>query len=613
MKKLLSLTAFFISLLLIFPSVLAAETVGKASPGQQWHCLQNVYCANANAGCKPGVAGHRVKLTTKSTDLPARNAPTGVFVCVGTNEGNMCTSGDGAFDQQMLGYNGLAKLQQSVKYEFQGLFRSSNGARVSPKDIVSNSQGRLSVATGQAMNFEFPPVAYAAAKTPRYELVEPLEMQDFTPVSLPRKWLALNLVQPVQVEMGQGGEQQGTFTFEGALAGCKAISWDPYGIVFDSQSLEPVTGVKVTLTKKRDNGTFTIARGEDTPSILNPATTIEDGAFEFFVPDGTYRLDIAALGFTFPSTAKLNPNYAKIYSELYRGEDIIEKGGIQHRDVPIDSKTAPYHSNVKLIAYFPLLDKGTNTMIIQGRVTHPLTKINVYGKKPAIDKPNTFVRTKLLTTLATDKKGQFDIRYNMNELGPTEVVGDIEFIKPDYTTMKDEQVSANTTLKVEPILNYLEGYAYDQAGKPMPNATVGVYLNLSNKPAYETKADANGFYRISSEYLPSMSYGVRYAGTGGANSLTTSQFIAQNTKYLETQGSNLFVFKDKKGETFTQGEREKFAADETKLDQTTQQGENKPMAQSKKATSDILPIVIILVLLGLGAVAATVYFMKKKS
>ncbi len=602
---------FFISLLLIFPSVFAAETIQKASPGQQWHCLQNTYCADANAGCKPGVGGHRVKLTTKSTDLPARNQPTGVFVCVGTQEGNVCTSGDGTFDQQMLGYNGLAKLQQSVKYEFQGLFRSSNGAKVLPKDIVSNNQGKLSIITGQAMNFEFPPVAYAAAKAPRYELVEPLEMQDYTPASLPRKWLALNLVQPVQVVMGQGGEQQGTFTFEGALAGCKAISWDPYGIVFDSQSLEPVAGIKITLTKKRANGVFTIARGEDTPSILNPVTTIEDGAFEFFVPDGTYRLNVIASGFTFPSTVKLNPNYAKIYSELYRGEDIIEKGGIQHRDVPIDSKTTPYHSNVKLIAYFPLLDKGTNTMIIQGRVTHPLTKINIYGKKPAIDKPNTFVRTKLLTTLAADKKGQFDIRYNMNKLGPTEVVGDIEFIKPDYTIMKDDQTSRNTTLKTEPILNYLEGYAYNQAGKPIPDATVGVYLNLSNKPAYETKADANGFYRISSEYLPSMSYGVRYTGAGGTNSLTTSQFIAQNTKYLETQGSNLFVFRDKKGKTFTQGEREKFATEETPSNLTAPQEESKPIVQSKKAASDVLPIVIILVLLGLAGVAVVVYFMKK--
>ncbi|MBI3366133.1 carboxypeptidase regulatory-like domain-containing protein [Candidatus Roizmanbacteria bacterium] len=302
-----------------------------------------------------------------------------------------------------------------------------------------------------------------------------------------------------------------------------------------------------------------------------------------------------------------------MYSDIYRGEDIIQKGAIQHRDIPIDSKTTPYHSAVKLIAYFPLLDKGTNEMIIQGRVSHPLTKINVYGKKPSIDKKDTFVRTTLLTMFTADKTGQFDIRYSMNKLGPTEVIGDIEFIKPDYTTMKDEQASANTTLKVEPILNYLEGYAYDKAGKPIPNATVGVYLNLSNKPAYETKADANGFFRISSEYLPSMSYGVRYTGAGGTNSLTTSQFISQNTKYLETQGSNLFVFKDKKGKTFTQGEREKFAADETELNKTTPQGENQAMVQSKKATSDVLPIVIILVFLGLGAIVAIVYFMKKKS
>ncbi|MBI3366132.1 hypothetical protein HY041_00695 [Candidatus Roizmanbacteria bacterium] len=241
----------------------------------QWHCLQNTYCASADAKCQAGVGGHRVKLTTKASDLPARNKPTGVFVCIGTKEGNVCTSGDGAFDQQMVGYDGLAILGQSVKYQFQGLFRSLDGSSVEPASIVSNNQGKLSNKVGNT-----------------FQIIEPLEMQDYTPTSLPRKWLALNLVEPKKIEIaGLGGEQQGTFTFEGALGRCKAISWDPYGIVFDSQSLEPVTGVKVTLMKKRENGKFTIAVDEDIPSILNPITTVEDGAFEFFVPDGTYRVD----------------------------------------------------------------------------------------------------------------------------------------------------------------------------------------------------------------------------------------------------------------------------------------------------------------------------------
>jgi len=608
MKKILTL---FIQLFIFFSfgSLVfgAPPTTIKSKPAMQWHCLQSVVCSEKGANCATGqdvVLGHRAKLTTKSTDLPARNAQTGVFVCLGTKEGNICTSGDGKFDVDMLGYDGAAKLSQVVKYEFQGLFRSKT-VPIAPNSIYANNARKLSLKTGSN----------------KYELIEPLEMQDFTPAGLPRKWLALNLISPEVLSVGgQGGEQQGTFTFEGALGRCTSISWDPYGIVFDSQSLEPVAGIKVTLIKQRENGKFTIALGNDIPSILNPITTLEDGAFEFFVPNGTYQLDLNTSGFTFPSKAKLSSNYSKIYSEIYHGEDIIEKGSTEHRDVPIDSKTTPYHSDVKLMAYFPLLDKGTNEMIIQGRVTHPLTKINVYGQKPSGNKQGTYVRTKLLTSITADKTGQFDIRYNMNKLEVTEIIGDIEFIKPNYSTMKYEQgltTIKNLTLKVEPIPNYLEGYAYDQTGKPIPNATVGIYLNLSNKPAYETTVDANGFYRISSEYLPSMVYGIRYSGaTGGTNSVTTSQFIAQNAKYLETQKSNLFVFKDKKGQTFSLEQRKKFTNKNGSLSPSMQNSKNPDSNQitqgSQQISSNVLPLVIILVLVGLGGVAAIVYFMKKK-
>jgi hypothetical protein len=604
MRKNLILLLISISLLFSASVVVSAQTTIKDKPAQQWHCLQNTYCGNNSANCTTkgeagigAVMGHRVKLTTRATDLPARNQPTGVFVCIGTKEGNICTSGDGAFDKQMLGYNGLAKLGQVAQYEFQGLFRSSDGSRVKPSSIVSNSKGKLSNLVGK-----------------KAEIIEPLEMQDYTPVSLPRKWLALNLIKPKNINIaGLGGEQQGTFTFEGALGKCKAISWDPYGIVFDSQSLEPVPGVKVTLNKKRADGRFTLAVDDDIPSILNPITTVEDGQFEMYVPDGTYRLDIEKAGFTFPSTAKLNPNYTKIYSDIYRGEDIIEKGKTEHRDVPIDSKTTPFRGPVKIIAYAPLLDKGTNTMIIQGKVSHPLTKVNIYGKKPSGDKQGEFVRTKLLMSLTADKAGEFDIRYEMNKLGPSEIIGDVEFVKPDYLGKQVDTptIIKNDTLVVEPILNHLEGYAYDQNGKPIPNAKVAIYLDLSSESAHETIADENGFYRVSSEYIPPMAYNIKYTGPNGTSTVTTSKFIVQNAKYLETQGENLFEFKDIKGKTFTQGEREKFLAEDGQVNQTSPSEEEKTMVPSKKASPDVLPIIIILVFLGLGAVAAAVYFMKK--
>jgi len=612
MKKLFGgLTALFSFLgfgLFVFG---APPTTVQTKPAMQWHCLQNVYCAKQGANCTTKgaagigpVMGHRVKLTTRSTDLPARNAPTGVFVCIGTKQGNICTSGDGSFDKKMLGYNGLATLGQVSQYEFQGLFRSSDGSRVAPSSIVSNAGGKLSNQIGN-----------------KVQVIEPIEMQDYTPVSLPRKWLALNLIKTIPLAVGKGGEQQGTFTFEGALGKCAAITWDPYGIVFDSQSLEPVAGIQVTLMKKRDNGQYTIAAGDDAPSILNPITTVEDGQYEIYVPDGIYRLDLKSSNFIFPNKAKLNPNYSKVYSDIYRGEDIIEKGETIHRDVPIDSKTTPHRAPVKIIAYAPLFDKGTNTMIIQGKVSHPLTKVNVYGKKPLEDKQDTYVRTRLLTSFTADKVGEFDFRYQMNKLQQNELIGDIEFVKPDYLGKQSETavVIKNDTLTVEPILNHIEGYAYDQNGKPIPNAKVGVYLELSSEPAYETIADTNGFYRISSEYLPPMIYKIKYSGPNGTTSVSTSKFIAQNAKYLKTQGENLFVFKNNKGRTLTVAERVKFTGENEPTPpssistSSTNQSGNKAVTQgSTQLASSLLPVVIILVLIGLGGVAAIVYFMKKK-
>ncbi len=622
MKKFVIVLFLLFSSVLLAYSVSAAATAKKARPAQRWHCLQTSYCSKGGCATGPGVVpGHRAKLTTKAGDLPTRNAQTTPFVCITTQEGSICTSGDDDWDLATIGYRGLSKLKQLTGYQFQGLFSKGGTVSVSPRDIYANSQGKLSIITKkQAGGFQLISEVFAAASPAnKYQIVEPLEMQDYTPVSLYRKWVALNLVEPVEIEKGQGGQQQGTFTFEGALARCASIAWDPYGIVFDSQSLEPVTGVKVSLLKKRNNGKFTLADGEDTVSILNPITTAEDGQFELYVPDGIYKLDVSVPNFTFPNVAALNPNYAQIYSDIYHGEEIIEKGETQHRDIPIDSKGKPYHSAIKLLGYSPMLDKQTNSIVMEGRVSHPLTKINIYGKKPS---GKDFVRTKLLTTVISDKRGQFKIDYNLNKLAITEIIGDIEFIKPDYTNLRDELFIAatkkNSILSIEPILNYLEGYAYDQNGETLTDATVGIYLNFSDKSAYETATDKNGFYRISSEYLPEMAYGIRYTSSDGRIiQVKTSEFISQNAKYLETQQANLFTFKNNKGEIFTETEREKLsnALPDNIQGDNQAAGNNETQKQMIKSNTQsmLLLIIFVLAVLGVGGLGVIVYFIKKRS
>lgn len=581
------------------PTVTPKQTVAK--PALNWHCLKNAVCSAANCATGPGVvSGHRAQLKTKPGDLPTKLNATYIFVCISTSQGNVCTSQNGDLDKRTLGYNGVQKLKQLANYEPQGVFRPKQTIPLTLKEIEqirANESGKLVL---------------------NNESMEGMEMQDYTPVSLGRKWLALNLAVAKEIPVGKGGEQQGTFTFEGALSSCVPISWDPYGIIFDSQSLEPVAGVKVSLNKMRSSGQFTLAVGDDIPSILNPITTVEDGAFEFYVPDGTYKLDVSKTGLIFPNTKPLATNYKKIYSDIYRGENIVQKGAIQHRDIPVDAVSTPYSAPIKIIAYTTMLEKASNTFIIQGRVSHPLAIIKIYGKKPDAANKNIYVKTRLLLSRKADKIGQFDIKINMTKLGATEVVGDINFIKPDYKNLSAITVDENkkTVLSVEPILNYVEGYAYDDFGKPLINATVGIYLNQADSPINEVTTDENGFYKISSEYLPPMSYGLQYSLSNGLKvTVPLTKFISQNSQYIVDQQEKIYSYKDKNGNlmkpTSLVEQLSKTGGDNSGIVSNGQQAKKVQELAANSSNNLLMIISLVLISLGIVGIVLAIYMMKK--
>lgn len=565
MKKLIVLFLTIFGLFVINSSVYAATTPPQlnqdpnAKPALEWHCLKYEHCwANAEGGGKNCSAqnGHRARITTKTTDAPRKGEKSTIFVCIATEMGNVCTSGSTEGDA-VLGYDGQAKLAQSTAtggYKFEGLFWSDGKTPVDNNQIYANDAGKLAVPATQLpqqvqTRSLIPEVNAAMKNMSEYRIVEPLEWQDYTPKGIARKWLVLNEVPSQTLAMGTGGQQQGTFTFEGALAQCVPIAWDPYGIVFDSQSLEPIAGAQVSLNKKQLTGAYTLFVGDEVASIINPQYTIEDGNFTFFVPDGTYKLNISKAGFTYPNKKTLAQNVYKVYSDIYHDEDIIQKGAIQHRDVPIDSLGAPYTSSVKVLAYTTILSKASHEFVIQGKVSHPLTIIKVYGKKPS-GNGNSYVRTKLLGTYKANKIGQFELKFIMSKLDKTEIIGDIEFIKPDYKNLSNTAglESQKTLFSVEPILNYVEGIAYDDSGKPLANSKVGVYLNQATKSIYETKTDEKGHYKITSEYLPPMSYSLKYLQPGGTTySVPTTKYIAQNAEYIEENKVNTSTFHDVSG------------------------------------------------------------------
>lgn len=520
----------------------------QAQLSQRWVCLKVDWCLDQAAWAEPtpravpnplcsaagrnlAVSGHRVRLTAKPDAKPLPNADTYIVECLATSTGQVCTTGSTVNDMLIYGKDNTASLKTSDSYIFQGLFKS-DGVTTAASPLKSKTAGDI----------------------------DPVEWQSYSKGNA-RKFLALNFFDPNAGSnlMGAGAEQQGTFSFEvqSNTKDCVSISWDPYGRVFDSQSLEPIPHVSVTLLKKRSAGIFSPLLPTEIlgGAINNPYTTDENGYFSFVVPDGTYTLSASNKNYIFPNNnTKLNSGYIKAYSDLYpnaTGGEIAQVGTVLHRDIPLDSKTGIGISYpVKLVEYFYNLDKSSNTMIVEGLVSHPLTRIRFYSVKPKGETSQVLVRYKLLKTIQTDTYGRFKTEIDQAVFEPTEVFGDMELEKVNLVNSStSKQLLFKTVEAVEPsissvrltpILNSLKGYAYDSQKNILSRANVGIYISYANKPYHQTKTDENGYYEVPSERLPDSAYTVKYSTiVGGAQTTSTSQFIAQNNVYLAKNNINL--------------------------------------------------------------------------
>lgn len=97
--------------------------------------------------------------------------------------------------------------------------------------------------------------------------------------------------------------------------------------------------------------------------------------------------------------------------------------------------------------------------------------------------------------------------------------------------------SPTPTLKpvgFNPILSYVEGYAYNQSGNIIPRAKISVKLKADNKLFYQTNADETGFFTIYSNNLPFFEYYLEITDpiVGTSVKQTTNEFIAFNQKYI---------------------------------------------------------------------------------
>ncbi len=518
------------SVITIAPTFKPAGNSGPAATTtQRWFCLETQPCSDPFSECSgQGDSKHRVSLTTGDAAKAIPNRDTYLFECLTDSvNGMQCTSGSSAVDTQILQTDMLSKL---TGYNFVG-FYEKDGVTAASNPLRSNSKGEIGVHEWES-----------------------------TSNTTGHVFFAMNPVNPEEFSGNRRSSQQSTFNMEEVpYTNCLMLTYDPYGRVFDSQTLEPIAGAKVTVLKKNTDGSFVPVKSTDViGGITNPVVTKMDGSFSFRVPDGTYKIAVESKGYSFPARKNsLNKKYNDAYSNIYFGEEIVQKGKIVHHDVPLspdDPKKSQLQSaNTKpqIISVNHSLNKTDKTIIVEGVASHPRAMVEIYGKKPS---GGTFIRTRMLKNAQADKQGIFKIVVKESSLGTGEVVGDI-IVKKDsriYTLETKKKNSWLTSLSsmmsslvqkvlgsekelqsvvsLEPIPDSLYGYAYNEKGVAVPNTKVEVYLPFSKSPIVYIKTDEYGYFNIASKYLPDIPYHLEYKTTSGKKiSKSVSQFILDNS------------------------------------------------------------------------------------
>lgn len=362
-----------------------------------------------------------------------------------------------------------------------------------------------------------------------------------------RKMKALNLFEDMtgkgdDIDEQQRTQQLGSFDFDlsSNVSDCAIISWDPYGKVFNSQTLEPIQAARIEILKKRPTGEFSKVTANDLPSksITNPYFTPPEGTFSFVLPDGTYSLNASKTDYSFPNIIKMNPNYKYIYSDIYRGGEIVQQGKIQHRDIPLDPSSLKISSSPAQFIQKFISKRKDMTVLVDGSVTHPFAYIKSYcgngdGKQ-----------TTLINSSQADKDRNFKIIVDQKKCPLGEMFNALTVEKADLTSypfilQKPNEIVKN--YKVNPMLNYLEGYAYDEKRNKIPKAIVGIYLLGGLKPYYQTTADESGYFKIDSRHLPVWQFTIKYTDAGGrSNKITTADFIVENRQLIKSKKINLY-------------------------------------------------------------------------
>lgn len=619
MKKVIFHIFFTLLLAFLFVNNTSAQLPTLAS--QSWKCMR---------GDEKAITFNGVANSTLSQELYADgyviNSTAYIVTCVGTQFGGICTTGNSEYDRLIFNSDNTKTFPYPVTIEGGSKKQISLGklkatATVTTQGLagglafygVTIGDDDLLVGKGEAQKLAVAPFS-----------------DQVTTKCATISWNTVFPPPPPPPPANNDDED------DGGRKLCKGCRWDPYGIVFDSQSLEPLPNIKITIFDKNKN-IYSL------PGLINPQTTKADGLFNFLVEPGIYYLSVLTPNnYKFISTPNIHPNYVKIYhkvdgsNSIYKPDEPIAeiidtpeeveigKPNMEHRDIPLDpGANKPYEGEPSTIAY-KIAREGIITKI-DGKVSHPFTDVTFSQSG------NLIIKTK------TDRFGFYETEFNNTDIDPDEDIS-VLYTKADLKTIDFIQivskpnsafnffanlipeVQAQSTIKItsskeafklSPIFPYIEGYAYDQNNKIQPNATVRIKLKMNNANIYETKADNNGYFKILPKNTPIFSYYLEIVPVGGGLiSYTPSEFAGQNKKYLSENKINL-AEGTKNDKPVVSGSPEPAQSD---IDNTGRQDstttESKSAAEKKSVNSSILSLLLTIFVFFI-LIGATVFFIIK--
>ncbi len=378
-------------------------------------------------------------------------------------------------------------------------------------------------------------------------------------------WYSIYAIhEPLALSLGGEGKDpsqqlgKNEFQLAGSMGKCLSVYWDPYGRVFDSQSLEPLGMNEARVTLLDEAGQIV-----NTPSNNTPIDDL--GKYNIFLQtDGKYKLKVDSMvNHDFIPVAP-NSRYSELYEKIYVSGDPAfaeSKSNPQRYDIPVKPRSTPYHRDPVTISKNQdiVWNLGQEYAKIELRVSHPMTRvITNINSSWTCDQTNSVYTDKegfctIMVKASEIPQEGIDINYALDSKYYPLATNLINRLFDKIISLFVKNVSAQQKIRIDdtsvansvhfdPILRYIEGLAYDANKEPIAKAKINVRL-INKSIFYSTVADDRGYFVIYKNSLPPLEFYLEYVDpkTSQIIKKTTSEFVSDNQSFLKTEKINLMA------------------------------------------------------------------------